>query len=53
MLITPYTDMDHKIAVVAWGRLLEMDELDRDKVLKFYEAYIDRGPECQNLNCPD
>jgi hypothetical protein len=53
MLITPYTDMDHKVAVVAWGRLLEMDDLDRDKILKFYEAYVDRGPECQNLNCPD
>jgi hypothetical protein len=53
MLALPYTDMDHRIAVVAWGRLLELDEFDADRIRAFYEAYVDRGPECQNLNCPD
>lgn len=51
-LIMPYTDMDHKIAVVAWGWILELDEFDKDQIIRFYESRIDRGPECQNLACP-
>jgi hypothetical protein len=52
MLAVPYADMDHRIAVTAWGRLLELDQFDADQIQRFYEAYIDRGPECQNLSCP-
>jgi hypothetical protein len=51
-LIFPYTDMDHKIAAVAWGWLLELDDFDKDKLTRFYDARIDRGPECVNLACP-
>ena len=53
MLAVPYTDMDSRIAVVAWGYLLELNDFDREQIRRFYEARIDRGPECQNLNCPD
>jgi hypothetical protein len=53
VLAFPYTDMDHKIAVVAWGWLLELDEFDRDQITRFYESRIDRGPECVNLACPE
>jgi hypothetical protein len=53
MLALPYTDMDSRIAVVAWGYLLELDEFDAEQIRRFYEARIDRGPECQNLACPD
>ncbi|MFN8523559.1 MAG: DUF3105 domain-containing protein [Chloroflexota bacterium] len=53
LLALPYKDMDHKLAVVAWGYLLELDEFDQDKITRFYEARIDRGPECNNLVCPD
>ena len=52
MLVTPNTDMDSRIAVVAWGWLLELNELDRDQVTRFYNSRIDRGPECVNLQCP-
>ena len=52
VLILPYADMDHKIAVVAWGWLLELDELDRDQIIRFYESRIDRGPECRDFACP-
>jgi hypothetical protein len=52
LLITQYDDMDHPFAVVAWGRKFQMDQLDRDQVLAFYAAHIDRGPECRNLQCP-
>ena len=52
MLVVPYADMDRKIAVTAWGYLLEMDEFDRDAITRFYDARIDRGPECVNMQCP-
>jgi hypothetical protein len=51
LLATPYADMDHKIAVIAWGHLLELDEFDRDQIRAFYEAHLDRGPECLDLVC--
>jgi hypothetical protein len=51
-IIQPYADMDHKIAVVAWGWLLELDEFDKDQITRFYESRIDRGPECRDLACP-
>jgi hypothetical protein len=50
--VQAYPDMDHKIAVVAWGWLLELDEFDRDQIVRFYESRIDRGPECRDLACP-
>jgi len=52
MLITEDDDMDHAFAIVAWGRKFEMDRLDREQVLAFYAAHINRGPECRNLVCP-
>jgi hypothetical protein len=36
--------MDHKIAVVAWGWLLELDEYDEAQIVAFYESRLDRGP---------
>ena len=52
LLVTPYTDMDSQIAVVSWGWLLELNEVDRDQITRFYNSRIDRGPECVNLQCP-
>jgi hypothetical protein len=53
LLAVPYADMDHKLAVAAWGWLQELDEFDAAKIRQFFDARIDRGPECVNLNCPD
>jgi hypothetical protein len=39
--ITPYRDMDHAIAVVAWGYLDEMDQVDKDRVMADYKAKVD------------
>ena len=52
MLVMPYTDMDSRIAVVAWGWLLELDQFDAEQITRFYDSRIDRGPECVNLQCP-
>jgi hypothetical protein len=51
-IIQAYTDMDHKLAAVAWGWKLELDEFDQDLLTRFFEQRIDRGPECQNFACP-
>ena len=45
MLVVPYQDMDHAIATVAWGWLDEMDQFDKDRILAFYKAHVDKGPE--------
>ena len=52
VIITPYSDMDTKIAAVAWGWLLPLDSVDADKITRFVDARIDRGPECVNFVCP-
>ena len=39
LILHPYTNMDSKIAVTAWTRLLTLDEVDRDQIVEFIEAY--------------
>jgi Protein of unknown function (DUF3105) len=45
LVITPYADMDHRIAAVAWNRVDEMDELDLERLSSFYRTYLEKGPE--------
>jgi len=45
LVVTPYDKMEHQLAVVAWDWIDEMDAFDRDRLSKFYKAYLDRGPE--------
>ena len=45
MVITPYQEMDKPITAIAWGRILPQDTLDADAIVKFYERYLDKGPE--------
>jgi hypothetical protein len=52
LLALPYVDMNHRIAVIAWGEILELEQLDRGRILEFYDTHIDRGPECRDLRCP-
>jgi hypothetical protein len=52
MLLTRYHEMDRPIAVVGWGHLLELDQLEPDRVARFYAEHLDRGPECRDLVCP-
>ena len=45
MAVIPYTDMDHAVAVVAWGYVDEMDQVDKDRILADYRSRVDKGPE--------
>jgi hypothetical protein len=41
LAITPYQDMDHAIAVVAWGYVDELDQVDKDRILADFKSKVD------------
>jgi hypothetical protein len=41
LAITPYQDMDHAIAVVAWGYIDEMDQVDLDRITADFKSKVD------------
>ena len=41
LAITPYQDMDHAIAVVAWGYIDEMDQVDKDRIMADFKSKVD------------
>ena len=41
LAITPYQDMDHAIAVVAWGYIDEMDQVDKDRITADFKSKVD------------
>lgn len=41
LVITPYQNMDRAIAVVAWGYVDEMDQVDKDRVLADIKSKMD------------
>jgi len=44
-VISPYSNMENKIAVTAWLRILFLDEFDEAAISGFIDAYRDRAPE--------
>lgn len=45
LVITPYDKMQHEVAIVAWDWIDEMDSFDSARLLRFYKAHLDQGPE--------
>ena len=46
LVMTPYQrGMEHKIALVAWDRIEWLDSYDQNAITRFYELYVDKGPE--------
>jgi hypothetical protein len=41
LAVTPYQDMDHAVAVVAWGYIDEMDQVDTNRVMADFKAKVD------------
>ena len=41
LAVTPYQDMDHAIAVVAWGYLDELDQVDKDRIMADFKSKVD------------
>lgn len=50
-IVTPYSrpfsdpSKEAPITVLAWGYEMMLREFDRDKIVRFYNAYVDKGPE--------
>lgn len=44
-VLSPYSNMESKIALTAWRRILFLDEFNHDAISGFIEAYLDRAPE--------
>jgi hypothetical protein len=45
LVIAPDRQLRTRLAILAWGRIDEMEEFDRERLLRFYRERVDRGPE--------
>ena len=45
VILTPFEDMEHKIALGAWDHLLTLEFVDQDRIEKFFNQFINQGPE--------
>jgi hypothetical protein len=45
MVIAPNPRLKTRFALLAWTRLDEFEQLDRERVLRFVQAWQDKGPE--------
>lgn len=45
LLITPYRKLKTRLAVLAWTWIDEVETFDRERLLRFYRAHVDQGPE--------
>lgn len=45
LVTTPFQNMTPKVAVLAWDRELDLDSIDTQAIIDFYNTYVDRGPE--------
>ena len=44
-VISPYSNMDNKIALTAWRHVQYFDEFDLDAMQLFINEYLSRAPE--------
>ena len=44
-ILSPYPDMESKIAITGWRHHLFMETFDRAAIVEFIDAYLDRAPE--------
>ncbi len=45
LLVTPYSKLQGRLAILAWTWMDEMVAFDRERLLRFYQAHVDKGPE--------
>lgn len=49
ILMAPYPDMEQKIALTAWGFMLNLEEVDDAQIYGFIGAHANQGPESCRL----
>jgi hypothetical protein len=45
MVVAPDPKIKSAVAILAWTWIDELPRFDRERLLKFYTAHVDRGPE--------
>ncbi len=45
LLIAPNRKLNARLAILAWTWIDELEAFDRERLLRFYQAHADRGPE--------
>ena len=45
LVASEYPRLETPLALLAWNRIEELESYDEARMLRFYEAYLDRGPE--------
>ena len=45
MVVTPYSRLQTPIAIAAWSRVQPFSSYDHEGLLRFYQAFVDKGPE--------
>ena len=45
VVVSPNAKLKTRFALLAWTRIDEFDRFDRDRILKFVQAWQDKGPE--------
>ncbi|MSQ14389.1 MAG: DUF3105 domain-containing protein [Dehalococcoidia bacterium] len=45
LIVTPYSKLETRLAIVSWGWVDAMEEFDKDRMINFYRAHVDHGPE--------
>ncbi|MEC9450788.1 MAG: DUF3105 domain-containing protein [Chloroflexota bacterium] len=45
IVLSPYSELDKKIAITSWRHVLYLDEFNEESINEFIKAYRDRAPE--------
>lgn len=45
LVIAPYQEMPYRLVALAWARREVYEQFDQERLLTFYRAYVDKGPE--------
>jgi hypothetical protein len=45
LVVTPYPQLEGRLAAVAWGRVYQLPDFDANELSRFYQTYVDKGPE--------
>ncbi|GAC1399160.1 MAG: hypothetical protein NVSMB65_17350 [Chloroflexota bacterium] len=45
LIVTPYARLQHRIAILAWRWLDQMDTFDQARLTAFYRMHVGQGPE--------
>jgi uncharacterized protein DUF3105 len=45
LIAFPAPRVDHRLTFLAWTWIEELEEFDLGRLLRFYSAHVDRGPE--------